>query len=80
MWRLKVILYLLTSFLLCGHVTELVGRRSAQWSNTWASESHGLNLFLTVPCYFVAVDKPQFSHLPNGNNEALLACGLVTIQ
>lgn len=61
-------------------MTELVGRLSAQWSNTWASESHGLSLFLTGPCYFVAVDKPPFSHLPNGNKEALLECGLVTIQ
>lgn len=34
------------------HMTELVllvGPCSAQWSNTWVSESGGLGFFLTVP-------------------------------
>lgn len=53
-----------------GHVTELVGRCGGQWSSPWASESDGLGLFLTVPYCPGAMDKPWFSHLPNGGNNS----------
>ena len=51
-----------------GHMNELVGRGSTQWSCAWAAESDGLGLFLTVPHSSGAMGKPRSSHLPNGNN------------
>lgn len=66
-------------FYCVGHVAELAGRPRVQWSNTWASESGGLGFFRAVPYHFVAVDKPQFSHLPNGDNNSS-SCGLVTVR
>lgn len=80
-WRLKVILTLIYSspFYCVGQVAELAGRPTVQWSNNWASQSCGLGFFLAVPYHFVAVAKPQFSHLPNGDNNSS-SCSLVTVQ
>lgn len=79
MWILKVILSLLISLVPCGPHAELFGRYSTQWANTWAAESSGLGFFLPVPYHFVEVDKPRFSHLPNGDNSSS-TCSFVTIQ
>lgn len=57
-------------FYCVGHMAALAGRPRVQWSSTWASESGGLGFFLAVPYHFVAVDKPQFSHLPNGDKDS----------
>lgn len=62
-----------------GRMAELIGGRGVQRSSTWAPESSGLGLFLTVPYHFAAVDKPWFSHLPNGDN-SISTCSFVTVQ